>query len=157
TAQRGGERCAVRTRLREQRIRHRAGATHVTQSHGVTQQAGAGPDGHGGARRRDVGHVATLTDHNAQSTALTDRERVDTVVRADDEAAFVDDRSRAARDARAEEGLSPAPRDEADVHALPLVGRTEGEPAGALADLGLRQLAYREQRVRELMHTEHVE
>ena len=87
------------------------------------QQRVSRPDRHCRGADRDVGHVATLADGDAQAASLTDRERVDPVVRADDDSVFIDDRARTPRDARAEEGFTLAALDEADVHALALVGR----------------------------------
>src|SRR5262245_28712538 len=157
TEQRRGERCAMRTRLYEHGIRHGAGAMHIAEPYALAQQVDARANRHGRGRDRYVGHVTTFTDGDAQTAPLPDRERIDAVVRADNQTALVDDRALPARNARTEKRLPPAALDEADVHALALVGRAERERAGALAHFGLRELSDRKQRVCELAGAEHVE
>ncbi len=123
----------------------------------IAEQRIAAPDRHGAGGRGDVGDVPALADRDSETAPLADGERVDAVVLADDRAGLVDDGARRGADARAEERVAPAAGDEADVHALALVGGAQAERAGAVPHLGLRQLADREQHARELVGSEHVQ
>src|SRR4030095_2939232 len=91
---------------------------------------------------------------------LSDGEAMAPAVRADDRTALVDDRARPERvraDAGRDEAGGVAARNEADLHAVRLVGAGQAEPARFGPDLVLRGVADGEQRARELLGPEREE
>ena len=122
-------------------------------------------DGHRAGDRLDVEDVARLAvvggPADPQALALADGEPEGAVVAAEHLAARVVDESRRRQRAGPQLLAQPAGGvavgDEADVVAVGLVGDLQAAALGLVPDLGLRGVAEREQRVRELLLGEHAE
>ena len=132
--------------LREHVARAACARTSTSRSRTRSRSsASRGPTVTVAGRRRDVDDVAALAHRDAGAAPLTDRERVDAVVRADARRPRCR-RSRpgAARCGSPRNALAAAARDEAHVHALALRRGAQPERVRALAHLGLRHLADRQ-------------
>ena len=143
---RAGERRAVRARLHE----HVGAAAYARTRRSRSRTRSRSSASRGPTVTVAVSAAMSITYRRSPTATpsaapLTDRERVDAVVRADDGAVGRRRSLPGARPMRSpRNALAPAARDEAHVHALALVGGAQPELAGARAHLGLRHLADRQ-------------
>src|SRR5699024_11163759 len=120
-----------------------------------------GADSHGSRVRVDIRDVAWAAiegfARQAKPLALANGEAIHAVVLRHRLPAGIPHQAGAQADLRAQEGLGPAIRDEANIVAIWLISDPEAGVGGLLADLGLDRVPDWEHAVRQLFVSQHAE